>query len=198
MEMEAQPAWPLVIVGGMCCLGTVASAAVLVTYLVSRARNGRAEDRDHQRTPRMPAGSGVPPRRMGDAPPTVQPVSGQSIQERPRAGPGVAATGAGPTIMDCLVNYFSDEQADEGMPRRYFCYQIVAGPGPTPDSGVATVATLAVLDPNAGRGSCQVFHAVKSGGPAAAIASALAYLDAFHEADCLRKVQTELRRVACT
>jgi hypothetical protein len=100
-------------------------------------------------------------------------------------------------MMDCLVNYFSQDTTEEGVPRRYFSYHVVAGPGPTPDSGVASIATLAVFDPAERCDYCRVFHATREGGPAAAVAKAVRYLDAFHEEDNLRKVQTSIRRSEC-
>jgi hypothetical protein len=100
-------------------------------------------------------------------------------------------------IMDCLVNYFSLDCGEHGVPRRYFSYYIVAGPGPTSDSGVANIATLSVFDSSERCNSCTVFHAVQEGGPAAAIAKALRYLDAYHQEDRLRKVQTAIRCSKC-
>ena len=100
-------------------------------------------------------------------------------------------------IMDCLVNYFSLNVGEDGVPRRYFSYHIVAGPGPTPDSGVASIATLAVFHPSEHCDYCTVFHAVQQGGPAAAIVKAIRYLDAYHEEDRLRKVQTTFRCSEC-
>jgi hypothetical protein len=100
-------------------------------------------------------------------------------------------------IMDCLVNYFSLNTGEDGVPRRYFSYHIVAGPGPTPDSGVASIDTLAVFHPSARCTSCPVFHAVEEGGPAAAIVKAVRFLDAYHEEDRLRKVQTAIRCSEC-
>jgi hypothetical protein len=100
-------------------------------------------------------------------------------------------------IMDCLVNYFSFDAGEDGMPRRYYSYHIVAGPGPNPDSGVASIATLALFHPSERCDYCTVFHAVPAGGPAAAIAKAIRYLDAFHEEDRLRKVQTAFRCSEC-
>ncbi len=100
-------------------------------------------------------------------------------------------------IVDCLVNYFGSDSTEDGVPRRYFSYHIVAGPGPTPDSGVASIATLAVFDPDERCGYCTVFHAVREGGPPAAVAKAVRYLDTYHEEDRLRKVQTALRRSEC-
>jgi hypothetical protein len=100
-------------------------------------------------------------------------------------------------IMDCLVNFFSLNAGDDGMPRRYFSYHVVAGPGPTPDSGVASIATLAIFDRSERCDSCTVFHAVREGGPAAAIVKAIRYLDAYHEGDHLRKVQTAVRCSEC-
>ena len=101
-------------------------------------------------------------------------------------------------IMDTLVNYFSSDTGEDGVPRRYFSYHVVAGPGPTPASGVASIATLAVFDPAERCNYCAVFHAVREGGPAAAIAKAVEYLDAFHEEDRLFKVQTGVRRSECS
>jgi hypothetical protein len=100
-------------------------------------------------------------------------------------------------IMDCLVNYFSLDESQDGVPRRYFSYHLVAGPGPRPGAGVATITTLAVYQPDQRCDYCAVFHAVREGGPAAAIAKAIRYLDAFHEQDRLHKVQTEVRCSEC-
>ena len=101
-------------------------------------------------------------------------------------------------IMDCLVNYFSLNTDERGIPRRYFSYHIVAGPGPTSDSGVASIATRAVYDPSERCDYCAVFHAVQEGGPSAAIVKAIRYLDAYHEEDRLRKVQTAIRCSECS
>jgi hypothetical protein len=96
-------------------------------------------------------------------------------------------------LLDCLVSYFDlDEDGRAGF-RRYFCYHVFAGPGPTTGSGVATVTILAVHDEAERCASCQHFHTVKSGGPEAALATALRYLDAYHEQDHLRRVQSEVR-----
>ena len=100
-------------------------------------------------------------------------------------------------IMDCLVNYSSFDAGEDAMPRRYFSYHIVAGPGPTTDSGVATIAVLAVFRSNERCDSCTLFHAVRGGGPSVAIVKAIRYLDAFHEEDRLRKVQTAIRCSQC-
>jgi hypothetical protein len=96
-------------------------------------------------------------------------------------------------MMDCLVNYFGLNSSEDGVPRRYFSYHIVAGPGPLPGSGVASIATLAVFNPSERCDYCAVFHAVQKGGPAAAILKAIRYLDAHHENDRLRKVQSVIR-----
>src|SRR5262249_11927091 len=100
-------------------------------------------------------------------------------------------------IMDCLVNYFSVNTGEDGVPRRYFSYHIVAGPGPTLDSGVASIVTLAVFQPGERCNYCEMFHAVREGGPAAAIVKAIRYLDAYHEEDRLQKVETALRCSEC-
>jgi hypothetical protein len=99
-------------------------------------------------------------------------------------------------MLDCLLSYFSSEASEEGMPKRYISYHIVAGPGPTDTGGVATITVLAAND-QALCESCERFHAVKVGGPRAAINRALRHLDAWHEGENLRKVLTKVRRCSC-
>jgi hypothetical protein len=96
-------------------------------------------------------------------------------------------------ILDCLVSYFGLNGDERHLPRRYFCYHVIAGPGPTAEAGVASIVTLAVHDPQERCTSCQSFHMVSTGGPAAALARALRYLDVYHEGDRVRKVQSEVR-----
>jgi hypothetical protein len=98
-------------------------------------------------------------------------------------------------MFECLVNYFSADHNAEGMPRRYLSYHVVAGPGPVPGGGVASITPLAAFAENEICSTCERVFAVKSGGPAAAIEEALVYMDAYHEGDRLRKVQSEIRRV---
>jgi hypothetical protein len=95
-------------------------------------------------------------------------------------------------IVDCLVNYFGPNNR-EGIPVRYFFYHILGGPGPTAEGGVAHITTLAVSEERELCTACQMVHAVQTGGPEAAIAKAVRYLDAYHEGDLLRKVQSPLR-----
>ena len=97
-------------------------------------------------------------------------------------------------MLDCLVSYFSEDANAEGLPRRYLSYYVVAGPGPSPDGGVASITPLAAYDENEICNTCERVFAVKAGGPAAAIEEALLYMDAYHEGDRLRKVQSEIRR----
>lgn len=98
-------------------------------------------------------------------------------------------------MVDCLVNYFGFN--DEGELNRYFCYHILGGPGPTPAGGVASIVLVSVYDETQRCiGGCQNLQVVETGGPAAAVAKALHFLDAYHEGDRLRKVQTALRRPA--
>ena len=49
-------------------------------------------------------------------------------------------------MLDCLVSYFGLVDGEDGVPLRYFAYQIVAGPGPAEKWGVAIISTLAVYD----------------------------------------------------
>jgi hypothetical protein len=96
-------------------------------------------------------------------------------------------------MLDCLVSYFGLDEQDRPTYRRYYSYHIVAGPGPTAGSGVASITTLAVYEEAERCTSCQNFHAVDTGGPAAALAKAIRYLDAYHGGDRLRKAQSEVR-----
>jgi hypothetical protein len=96
-------------------------------------------------------------------------------------------------ILDCLVSYFGLNGDERHVPRRYYCYHVIAGPGPTAEAGVASIVTLAVHDPQERCTSCQSFHMVSTGGPAAALAQAIRYLDVYHEGDRVRKVQSEIR-----
>ena len=98
-------------------------------------------------------------------------------------------------MFDCLVSFFSADANAEGMPRRYLAYHIVAGPGPLPEGGVASITPLAAYDENGICETCDRVFAARAGGPAAALDEALVYLDAYHEGDRLRKVQSEIRRV---
>ena len=99
-------------------------------------------------------------------------------------------------ILDCFVIYLSDDTNDEGMPRRCLSYHVVAGPGPKPGSGVASITPLAAYYEIEICAACERVFAVKSGGPAAAIEEALVYMNGYHEADNLQKVQSEIRRIA--
>jgi len=99
-------------------------------------------------------------------------------------------------ILESFVNFFAEDTNDEGLPRRYLSYQVIAGPGPTPGSGVATITSLAAYDENQICNTCERVFAVKTGGPAAAMDEALVYMDAYHEGDNLRKVQSEIRSLA--
>src|SRR5437588_1152312 len=98
-------------------------------------------------------------------------------------------------MLDCLVSYCSEGANAEGMPRRYLSYYVVAGPGPDPESGVASITPLAAYDENGICESCERVFAVKAGGPAAALQEALVYMDAYHEGDRLRKAQSEIRKI---
>jgi hypothetical protein len=98
-------------------------------------------------------------------------------------------------MLDCLVSYFSEDANAEGMPRRYLCYHIIAGPGPTPDGGVASITPFAAYDENVICDTCERVFAVQAGGPAAAMETALLYMDAYHEGDRLRKAQSKVRRI---
>ena len=96
-------------------------------------------------------------------------------------------------LLDCLVGYFGLDEADQPTCRRYYCYHILAGPGPTAGAGMASITTLAIYDDTERCTSCQNFHVADTGGPAAALARAIRYLDAYHAEDRLRRVQSAIR-----
>jgi hypothetical protein len=97
--------------------------------------------------------------------------------------------------LDCLVSYFGLDEEDQAEFRRHFCYHILAGAGPTSGTGVATITAVAVHDRAERCTSCQNFHLARTGGPAAAIAAAVRYLDAYHQQDHLWKVQSDVRHL---
>jgi hypothetical protein len=129
--------------------------------------------------------------------------SGSAPKENNRGGNPMAP------LLDCMVNYFSPDDGGDGMPRRYFVYHIVAGPltlasppsdggegrmgGPTEEAGLACIMTLAVSNESERCTYCQNLHSVNTGGPEAAVAKAIRYLDAYHGGDNLRKVQSAMR-----
>jgi hypothetical protein len=92
-----------------------------------------------------------------------------------------------------MVSYFGLDEQGEPVLGRYYCYHVLGGPGPTADAGLATITTLAVYDERQRCDYCQAVHAVETGGPAAAVAKAVWYLDSIHQHKHVRKVQSELR-----
>jgi hypothetical protein len=98
-----------------------------------------------------------------------------------------------PRMLDCLVSYFGLDEGGRPGHRRYFCYHVVAGPGATADGGLALATTLAVHNAGERCASCEAIHAVESGGPAAALAEVVRYLDSYHREDHVWKVQSEVR-----
>jgi hypothetical protein len=96
-------------------------------------------------------------------------------------------------MLDCLVSYFALDEQERPTYRRYFCYHLVAGPGPAAGTGMAVITTLAIFNETERCSSCQHFHVADTGGPAAALAKAARYLDAYHEKDHLRQVLSEVR-----
>jgi hypothetical protein len=100
------------------------------------------------------------------------------------------------SMLDCLVSYFGLDEYDQPSDRRYFCYHVLAGPGPTADSGVAVIETVAIYDEAERCTYCKHFHTVKAGGPDAAMAAAVHYLDAYHASDHVRKVISATRSLS--
>jgi hypothetical protein len=96
-------------------------------------------------------------------------------------------------LLDCLVSYFGLDEYGRPSCWRYFCYHVLAGPGPTPGSGVAVIETVALYDEGQRCTYCQHFHRAEAGGPAAALDAALRYLDAYHGSDRLQKALSAIR-----
>lgn len=96
-------------------------------------------------------------------------------------------------MLDCVVSYFGLDENERPTFRRYFCYHIVAYPGPTDGAGCAMITTLSAHDVSQRCNYCEKLHTVETGGPEAAIAMAVRHLDAFHENDHMQKVQSDLR-----
>jgi hypothetical protein len=99
-------------------------------------------------------------------------------------------------MLDCLVSYCSVSAHPDGMPLQYLCFHVRGSPGPTPAGGVAVITVVAAKNP-IDREIYHAFHAVRAGGPRAALEAALDYLDKVHGAPQLAKVQTEIRSVPC-
>jgi hypothetical protein len=97
-------------------------------------------------------------------------------------------------LLDCMVNYFGSDGDCDGVPRRYYCYHVVAGPGPDEGTGVATISTLAVHEGDRPCDYCQNCFFARAGGPKAALARALLSLDAYHDGHRLGKVVSQVRR----
>src|SRR4051794_23041239 len=97
-------------------------------------------------------------------------------------------------LLDCLVTYFTT--TEDGLPRRYYCYHLVAGPGAPPDGGVASITLRSGPAPAHSGGGFQDFHAVRAGGPDMALVKALNSLDAYPQNDPLHRARSDVRRSA--
>ena len=95
-------------------------------------------------------------------------------------------------MLNCLVSYFGLDESERPGYQRYFCYHVLAGPGPTANAGIASIRTLATREEYEPLTVYQPFHTVESGGPAAAIDAAVHYLDGLHCCDHVRKIQSEV------
>jgi hypothetical protein len=91
-----------------------------------------------------------------------------------------------------LVTYYGLNEAGEPTSRRFLSYKVIAGPGPTEDSGLASIVILALSNPSEPRLYYETFHTVEEGGPAAAMAAAIQYLDACHNGQRLQKVESDV------
>jgi hypothetical protein len=96
-------------------------------------------------------------------------------------------------LLDCLVTYFGLDEAERPSSRRYYCYHVFAGPGPTTGTGLASIKTVATYDETERCLYSENVHLADAGGPAAALTKAINYLDAYHAEDHVRRVQSEIR-----
>ena len=96
-------------------------------------------------------------------------------------------------MLERLVTYFGLDEDGEPTSRRFLSYKIIAGPGPSEDSGLASIITVALSNPSERCGYCQNFHTAEKGGAIAAMAAAIRYLDAYHGGDRLRKIESDVR-----
>jgi hypothetical protein len=89
------------------------------------------------------------------------------------------------------VTYNESEKDEYGMPRVWYHYLIVAKPGPQPGSGIASILSLSKARATGiAQGPSNVVS-VPRGGPDAALAKAVEYLDSQHPG--LEKVIGEKR-----
>jgi hypothetical protein len=96
-------------------------------------------------------------------------------------------------FLEQLVTYYGIDEGGVPKLRRYFPYKIITSPGPSEGSGMATILTPALRNPEEVCEDCQKVHTVEQGGAAAALTSAMDYLDAYHNGDRLRKVMSDIR-----
>jgi hypothetical protein len=94
------------------------------------------------------------------------------------------------------VTFFGLDELERPNLNRFFRYHIISGGGPTTDSGLASITTLAIHNESLRCDYCQHVHIAEQGGPAAALAKAIAYLDSYHSIDHVWKVQSEIRGIA--
>lgn len=96
-------------------------------------------------------------------------------------------------LRERLVTYYGLDEDGAPTSQRFLSYKIIASPGPSEGSGLATIVTLALSNLREGCDNCQKFHTVEQGGAAAAMAAAINYLDAYHADNRLHKVESEVR-----
>jgi hypothetical protein len=92
---------------------------------------------------------------------------------------------------DLLVSYVGFCEDDRPEIERRFSYRVEARRGPTAESGVASITRLGA-DETWGRSALKAVHTAETGGPAAAIAAAVRYLDSCRDAEHLRKIQSTI------
>lgn len=82
--------------------------------------------------------------------------------------------------LHCTMTYHGAEQDDKGLPNPWFHYLVVASPGATPESGIASIVSLSEARAEGiAKGTTHTILA-KQGGPVAAIKAAEEFLDKQH------------------
>jgi hypothetical protein len=78
------------------------------------------------------------------------------------------------------MTYYGAEDGDGDLPRTWYHYLVIASPGTTADSGVASIITLSQARAEGMTAGPSHIVVAKEGGPDAAMANAEEFLDRHH------------------
>jgi hypothetical protein len=84
-------------------------------------------------------------------------------------------------MLDCLVSYRGLDEELRAEFRQDLCYHIHARPGPLAGTGVAVITKVRGHDETERTALSENCHVVETGGPGAALAAAVRYLDGYHD-----------------